>query len=351
MSQAMPSDPVASAMSPAIVGHLDEVEPAKRKAEASDRRERKPGLLRQFIDAGAAAEAITQSGVERERILWVRNLPYFLLHLACISVIWVGFSWVALGVAVVLYVARMFFVTGFFHRYFSHKTFRTSRAFQFIMGVLCCTCAQRGPLWWAGHHRHHHKHSDEDPDLHSPRLRGFWWSHMLWFMSNRNFSTRTQLVPDLARYPELRWLDRFDYLPYFGLGVFCYALGYALNYYWPELGTGGWQMFVWGWLISTIVCYHGTYTINSLSHVFGKQRYATGDDSKNNLLLALITLGEGWHNNHHHYPVSARQGFYWWEIDITYYVLWAMSKVGLIWDVRPVPEKARERNRVDLKAA
>jgi stearoyl-CoA desaturase (delta-9 desaturase) len=350
MTQAMPSDPVASAISPSIVGHLDEVEPLKRKPEAAGR-ERRPNLLRQFIDAGAAAEAVNQAGVEEERILWARNLPYFLMHLACVAVIWVGFSWVALGVAVALYIVRMFFVTGFFHRYFSHKTFRTSRAFQFIMGLLCCTCAQRGPLWWAGHHRHHHKHSDEDPDLHSPRLRGFWWSHMLWFMSNRNFSTRTQLVPDLARFPELRWLDRFDYLPFFALGVVCYALGYALDFYWPELGTGGWQMFVWGWLISTVVCYHGTYTINSLSHVFGKQRYNTGDDSKNNALLALITLGEGWHNNHHHYPVSARQGFYWWEIDITYYTLWALSKVGLIWDVRPVPEKARERNRINAKAA
>lgn len=297
----------------------------------------------QFFDGSASVKQIELPGPKK--VEWVRNLPYFAMHAACLLVLVVGFSWVALGVCVALYLLRMFAITGFYHRYFSHKTFKTSRAFQFIMGLWGLTAIQRGPLWWAAHHRHHHRHSDEHPDLHSPKQHGMLWSHMFWFTTEAAFGTNQKSVHDLAKYPELRFIDRFDTLVYIGFGVALFLLGVGLQA--AGLNTSGWQIFVWGFFLSTVLTYHGTYTINSLSHKFGKQRYKTGDDSRNNFWLALITLGEGWHNNHHHYQSSTRQGFYWWEVDITYYVLRAMSWTGLIWDLRGVPEKKLNTNRIE----
>ena len=281
------------------------------------------------------------------RIAWVRCIPFILLHVACLAVFLVGWSWVAVGVAVGLYVIRMFAITGFYHRYFSHRTFRTSRPMQLVMAVLGASAAQRGPMWWAAHHRHHHKHSDDPDDIHSPEQHGFWMAHMGWFMTEAGFETNERLVRDWARYPELRFLDRFDWLVPALLGLACFGLGALLERLAPGLGTDGWQMFVWGFLISTVACYHGTYTINSLAHTWGRRRYATEDDSRNNFILAIITLGEGWHNNHHHYPAAARQGFFWWEVDPTYYGLKLMQWLGLIWDLNGVPQRALERNRID----
>ncbi len=292
----------------------------------------------------------SQAHVEHhEQIDWVRCIPFALLHLACLGVIWVGFSWIAVAVAVVLYLMRMFFVTAFYHRYFSHRTFKTSRTVQFVMAALACTSGQRGPLWWAAHHRQHHMHSDQDPDPHSPRIIGFLKSHMGWFLTRNAFATDERLVRDWLRYPELRWLNRFDWVPLLLLAIGLFVLGALLQRYAPALGTDGWQMLVWGFFVSTIMLYHFTYTINSLAHTVGKQRFATGDDSRNNFFLALLTLGEGWHNNHHHYPASARQGFYWWEIDVTYYGLLLLKSLGLIRDLRPVSTEALHRDRLDIK--
>jgi stearoyl-CoA desaturase (delta-9 desaturase) len=298
-------------------------------------------LLR-LLDTSVPPKAL-RSGQD-DKTEWLRILPFIALHLGCFAVIWVGWSPVAVGVAVALYGVHMFAITGWYHRYFSHRTFKTSRTLQAIMAFVGATAVQRGPLWWAAHHRHHHRHSDELEDTHSPRQRGFLWSHMGWFTGSRNFLTRHELVKDLARFPELRFINRWDALPPLVLAVSLYALGALLP---AELGTSGTQMFVWGFLISTVVCSHATYTINSLAHVFGKRRYATSDDSRNSLLLALITMGEGWHNNHHHYPASARQGFFWWEIDVTWYVLKVWSWLGLIWDLNPVPREVLGRNRDD----
>jgi stearoyl-CoA desaturase (delta-9 desaturase) len=278
---------------------------------------------------------------------WVRTVPYLGVHLACLGVIWVGWSWTAVAVAVALYVARMFAITGFYHRYFSHKSFKTSRAFQFVMAVWGASSVQRGPLWWAAHHRHHHQHSDDEADWHSPTQRGFWFAHMGWFLTKGAFATQTKYIRDLLRFPELRLIDRFDWIVPVMLAAGTYGLGALLEREAPGLGTSGPQMLVWGFFISTVVNYHATYTINSLSHVFGRRRFATRDTSRNNWLLALITLGEGWHNNHHHFSASARQGFYWWEIDVTYYVLKVMSWMRLVWDLKPVPPQALERGRID----
>ncbi len=296
-------------------------------------------LLRWF-DAGvgsSGAEAGSRDGID-----WARILPFVGMHAACLAVFWVGVSPVAVGVAVALYVLRMFAITGFYHRYFSHRTFKTSRAAQFAFAVLGASAVQRGPIWWAAHHRHHHAHSDRPEDVHSPRQQGFLWSHMGWFLSRGHFAPDLGRVRDLLRYPELRWLDRFDILVPFALALGLLLLGKWLAVAHPGLGTSGGQMLVWGFFVSTVACYHGTYTINSLCHVWGRRRYATGDESRNNFWLALVTLGEGWHNNHHRYPMSARQGFYWWEVDITYYGLRLLSALGLIWDLKPVPREVRD---------
>ena len=290
-------------------------------------------------------QAVAASGQFERRVEWLRTLPFIGMHLMCAGVIWVGVSSTALLVAAALYVLRLVAITGFYHRYFSHKTFRTSRALQFVFAVLGTMAVQRGPLWWAAHHRHHHAHADEENDSHSPAQHGFWWSHVGWFMNRSNFRTRSELIRDLMRYPELRFLDRFDIVPPIALAALLFFGGNALADAYPQLGTSGAQLLIWGFFISTVVLHHVTFTVNSLAHRFGRRRYATRDDSRNNWWIALLTFGEGWHNNHHHFPGSVRQGFYWWEIDLTYYLLRAMAACGLIWDLKTVPARFRDARR------
>ncbi|MEO6967903.1 MAG: fatty acid desaturase [Rhodanobacteraceae bacterium] len=290
--------------------------------------------VRSWIDTSAAASA---DGDRMDRIDWVRAAPFVAMHLACLTVIWVGVSPIALIVAAALYVLRMFALTGFYHRYFAHRTFRTSRAVQLVFALIGAACVQRGPLWWAAHHRNHHRHADTALDAHSPGVYGFLWSHLGWFLTPRAFRTDMARVNDLAKYPELRWLDRFDTLVPVLLGVTLYGLGALLHHVAPGLHTSGGQMLVWGFFISTVVLFHATVTINSLAHRYGSRRFETRDDSRNNVWLALLTFGEGWHNNHHFFPGSARQGFHWWEIDLTWYGLKLMSVMGLVHDLKSVP--------------
>jgi stearoyl-CoA desaturase (delta-9 desaturase) len=271
---------------------------------------------------------------------WVRILPFLALHVACFAVIWVGVSWTAVAVAVALYFFRMFAVTAFYHRYFSHRTFETSRAAQFVFAVMAGTCVQRGPLWWAAHHRTHHAKSDEPEDPHSPVQRGFWWSHVGWITARGNFATKIERVRDLAKFPELCWLDRFDIVVPVVSAAALYGFGALLGHFAPGLHTSGAQLLVWG-IISTVVLFHAVFTINSLCHVWGRRVFATTDTSRNNFWLALLTLGEGWHNNHHHFPGAVRQGFRWWEIDVSYYVLRGLAALGIIWDLRPVPARVQ----------
>lgn len=293
-----------------------------------------------WFDSWAGLEYMKTDGPAR--VDWFRCTPLIAIHLMCLGVIWVGWSWTAVGVAVAFYFARMFAITGWYHRYFSHRTFKTSRWCQFAFALLGSSCAQRGPLWWAGHHRHHHIASDTLEDVHSPLHGGFWWAHLGWFTSRKYFAPPLKAIGDFAKYPELRFLDRFDILVPTLAGFGMFGLGKLLEAYAPGLGTNGPQMLIWGFFISTVVLIHGTCTINSLSHQYGSQRYETGDTSRNNFWLALITMGEGWHNNHHYYAASTAQGFYWWEIDLTYYGLKALSWIGLVWDIREVPVYVRE---------
>jgi stearoyl-CoA desaturase (delta-9 desaturase) len=283
--------------------------------------------LRGWLDNDAGVTPGDARGVD-----WARVAPFIAMHVGCLGVFWVGASTAAVETAGALFALRMFAITAFYHRYFSHRAFRTSRAMQFVFALLGASAVQRGPLWWASHHRHHHAHADRPEDSHSALQHGFTWAHAGWFLSRAHFTTRRELVADLARYPELRLLDRFDALVPLALAGGLYA-------------AGGLQFLVWGFCISTVALWHATFTINSLAHRYGKRRYATRDDSRNNLWLALLTFGEGWHNNHHHYPGAARQGFYWWEIDLSWYALPALAALGLIWDLKLVPARVRAARR------
>ncbi len=265
-------------------------------------------------------------------IIYPEVLPFVLTHLVCLAAIWTGVSAPTLLLCVALYVIRMFGVTAGYHRYFSHRSFKTSRPVQFLLALLAQSSAQRGILWWAAKHRHHHRYSDTELDVHSPAQHGFWYSHLGWIFRPQHDETDYEAVGDLARYPELRWLNRHKYLPAFVLAVGCFL---AL----------GWQGLVVGFFWSTVLLYHGTFFINSLAHVHGTQRYVTGDDSRNNWWLAVLTLGEGWHNNHHAYQRSTRQGFRWYEFDPTFYVLTVMSWLRLVWDLGAPPEDVVKNER------
>lgn len=267
-------------------------------------------------------------------IIYPNTAAFILVHLAPLAAFWTGVTTTSIVLCVTLYVVRMFGVTAGYHRFFSHRSFKTSRAGQFLFAVLAMSSTQKSVLWWAALHRHHHRHSDTEDDVHSPVHRSFFYSHVGWIFDKKHDTTRIDEVPDLAKYPELRFLDRHQLLPAILLAVLCFAID-------------GWPGLVIGFFLSTVFLYHGTFFINSLAHVHGKQRYLTGDDSRNNWWLAIITLGEGWHNNHHAYQRSTRQGFRWYEFDPTYYALKALSWTGLVWDLgEPPAEVVRNERRV-----
>ncbi len=270
-----------------------------------------------------STRAARRSGRRLSDFEWLHTLPFVAAHLAVFGIFWSGWTWSAAICCLILYAVRMFGVTAGYHRYFSHRSFKTSRVFQFVLAVLAQSSGQKGVLWWAAHHRQHHRHSDQEEDVHSPRLDGFWYSHLGWLWDQTS-DTDLKQVRDLARYPELRWLNRYYLVPPVVLGVLVVWL----------LGWSG--LFI-GFFLSTVFLWHSTFAINSLAHIWGRRRYPTKDDSKNSLLLSLLTFGEGWHNNHHYFPASVRQGFYWWEIDITYYVLRGLEAIGCVWDLCEPP--------------
>jgi stearoyl-CoA desaturase (Delta-9 desaturase) len=258
-------------------------------------------------------------------IVHPQAVPFVLTHVLCLAAFWTGVSWQALALCVGLYWLRIFAIGAGYHRYFSHRAFSTSRAFQFVLAFLSQTTAQNSVLWWAALHRRHHRCSDTELDTHSPRHRGFFYAHVGWIFDRKHLKTDLVTVSDLAVFPELVWLDRLELAPAMLTAALCYLIA-------------GWSGVVVGFLWSTVLVYHSTFCINSLAHVYGKQRYVTGDDSRNNWLLALMTMGEGWHNNHHAWQRSVRQGFRWWEVDATYYILRGLSWTGVIWDLKLPPQ-------------
>ncbi|MEO8845177.1 MAG: acyl-CoA desaturase [Kofleriaceae bacterium] len=279
---------------------------------------------------GATAVQRAQSNGWRSTYFNVLSIPFWGVHLlAIVGIAILGLSWTGVALCAALYLPRMWFVTGAYHRYFSHRAYKTSRWFQFLLALGAASTAQKGPLWWAAHHRVHHKLSDQPGDLHSVIQSGFWWSHMGWILSRDLEETDYSRIKDFSKYPELRWLDKYWVVPPIAVGTITFLLG-------------GFFALVWGFAVAQVLCWHGTFTINSLSHIWGGRRYKTEDDSRNNPVLAAITLGEGWHNNHHHYQVSARNGFFWWEYDVTYYGLKALAFVGLVWDLHGVPDHVKQ---------
>jgi stearoyl-CoA desaturase (delta-9 desaturase) len=261
-----------------------------------------------------------------DRIAWKASVPFFLMH-ALVGLAFVtGFKWEWALLALISYYVRMFGVTAGYHRYFGHRAFKTGRVFQFFLAFLAETSVQKGALWWAAHHRHHHRFSDQPEDIHSPVRRGFWWSHVGWILARRYDATNYSAIKDFARFPELVWLNEYWVVPPAVMTAVLFALG-------------GLPWVVWGMIIPTVFLWHGTFTINSLTHVFGRRRYLTTDTSRNNFLLALITCGEGWHNNHHYHQNTANQGLFWWEIDPTFYALKVLSWFGVVRELRlPRPE-------------
>jgi stearoyl-CoA desaturase (delta-9 desaturase) len=280
-----------------------------------------------------SSEMMTTTAPDPDSIHWTRSLPFFAVHAVALATPFlapVEGRWIVLALG--LYAVRMFGVTAGYHRYLSHRAFHTSRGFQLLLAVLGASAVQKGPLWWAAHHRDHHRYSDGPEDVHSPLERGFWWSHVGWILARRHDATKLERVKDLASFPELRWLDRWH------LAV-PLALAGALFL------AGGLPALLWGFFVSTVLLWHGTFAINSLAHVFGRRRYETGDGSRNSLALALVTLGEGWHNNHHFYASSANQGFFWWEVDVSYYVLRLLAALRVVRDLRTPPDRVRFAHR------
>ncbi len=290
---------------------------------------------------------LTNVGPDK-KIDWVRCFPFIILHLGCLGVYWVGWSPIAVIICLLSFWFRMFAITAFYHRYFSHRSYKVNRVWQFLFAILGNTAAQRGPLWWASHHRLHHKESDSANDLHSPVVHGFFWSHMGWFMSKKGYATKHAVVKDWSKFPELVFLNRFDALVPVVYAVLMFSLGAWLESTYPHAGVTGGQVLVWGFFISTVLLFHATFTINSLGHVWGRRRFNTKDQSRNNPWLAALTLGEGWHNNHHRYAISARQGFYWYEVDVSYYILKLMNLLGIVGHLNDVPERIlTEGKRLD----
>lgn len=250
---------------------------------------------------------------------------FVVIHASVLLVLFVPLSWKLLALTLGGYALRMWAVTAGYHRYFAHRSYKTSRAWQLVLAVLGATTMQNGPIWWASVHRRHHKEADGPRDPHSPTSRGFWYAHVGWVFDCSVPAPRDESnVRDWTRYPELCWIDRHNWV---ALGA--YALGCFL--------IGGIPGLVWGFVVSTLAVFHATMLINSLAHMWGSRRYSTTDASRNNPLLAALTFGEGWHNNHHFYMSSARQGFFWWEIDLTFYTLKVLSWLRVVWDVREPP--------------
>jgi stearoyl-CoA desaturase (Delta-9 desaturase) len=271
---------------------------------------------------------------EPDDVIYPSLVPFVLVHLSCIAAVWTGITWTAIILCAVLYWLRLFAIGAGYHRYFSHRAFSTSRIFQLVLAFLAQSSGQKSVLWWAAKHRHHHLHSDTARDVHSPRHKGFFYSHVAWIFVRKHDAADLSAVSDWTRFPELVWLNKYELSPAIALGALCFVID-------------GWAGLIVGFFWSTVLVYHATFCINSLAHVKGRTPYVTGDDSRNNWLLAILTMGEGWHNNHHAYQASARQGFRWWEIDSTYYILKLLSWVGVVWDLKtPSAQFMRNEQRL-----
>ena len=278
-----------------------------------------------------------------ERSSLVNMVAFTAMHIACLFIFFVNWNMTALLVFLITFSVRTFALTAGYHRYFAHKSFKTSRTFQFILALVGTWASQKGPLWWSGHHRHHHIYSDKDGDLHSP-IRGYYMSHVGWVFDSSNDDVDPKYTKDWIKYPEIVWLDKYSHISFIVYILGLYIIGTCVNLYYPSLGTSGLAFGFWGGILSTVVLYHTTFCVNSICHIFGKKEYDTKDDSRNNWFIALLTFGEGWHNNHHKFPYSVRNNIKMWQIDITYMILCALKKLGIVWGFKE-PMKTQQRNK------
>ncbi|OWK41784.1 acyl-CoA desaturase [Fimbriiglobus ruber] len=288
-------------------------------------------------ETAAPADHKSQRIGSRSPLDFIGPAAFIAMHLACVSVFFVEFTWLGLGMMVGLYLIRGFGLTGGFHRYFSHRGYKMSRWFQFVIAWIGTASLQRGPMWWCAHHRLHHKHSDQEQDPHSPIVGSIFWSHVGWILSPRFGEVEWDQIRDWQKYPELKWLDKYDWLPGVLLGLGCLAVGVS--------------EFVWAFVVGTVLLYHATFMVNSVCHLVGRRRFETSDKSRNNWFVAIFSMGEGWHNNHHHYPSAARQGFKWYEFDLSYCILKTLSWVGLVWDLRQPTPRALSKNLIGAAPA
>lgn len=279
-----------------------------------------------------------------KNIHWRSVIELLFIHIGALSVFYVGVSKVAFISFLIVDILGGFFVTVILHRYFTHRCFETSRIPQFIFGLLSLTVLQRGPLWWVSHHRRHHHFTDTDDDPHTPK-KGFFYSHLGWLMTLNEASTDKDHVKDWIRFPELIWLDRLEWLAPVFMILSAFYFGVIINHFFPHLGTSGLQMIVWLVCIPTMLVLHGSCLVNSCLHTFGYRRFNTPDNSRNALLFTLISFGEGFHNNHHRYHDSCCQGIEWWEIDITYYMIKLLAKIGIIWNLRMFPDSVLQEGK------
>jgi stearoyl-CoA desaturase (Delta-9 desaturase) len=261
---------------------------------------------------------------------------FWLVQASALLVFAVPFRWAFIAIWAASHFIRAIGLTLAFHRYFAHRAFKMNRVARFAWAFIGTAAMQKGPLWWAGHHVNHHRFADRDGDPHSPMVSGVYYAHIGWFLNdakNDRLEPTNPVIRDFRKAPEIVWLDKYFFVPPLLLAIVLYAIGDI-------------PLLVWGFCLPTTTLAHATFAINTVNHMFGSRRFETVDESRNNPITAVFAVGEGWHNNHHRYQRAARNGFYWWEFDPTWYVIRAMAALGLVWDVQPVPKRIYDEARV-----
>jgi len=263
-----------------------------------------------------------------QRQAYIVMFAMLLFHLGCLGVFYTGVSIESFTVFLIRFLIIGSGITIGYHRLLAHRSFTTSRFMQFIFALNGTMAIQGGPLWWVSHHRLHHAHTETDKDVHSPIKYGFWESHIGWMINPKSIKETPSYAKDLYKFPEIKFLQKHYVIITLLQGILIYLLGEYLP------GTSGAEMLVWGFFISTVYLWHITFCVNSVCHLWGKRPYNTNDNSTNNVVVALLTGGEGWHNNHHMYPYSARHGLKWWQIDISYAVIKLLSILRLVRNIK-----------------
>ncbi|HEY1909661.1 MAG TPA: fatty acid desaturase [Vicinamibacterales bacterium] len=264
---------------------------------------------------------------------------FWIVQASALLVLTVPFRWAYIGLWAASHFVRALGLTLMYHRYYAHRAFKMNRGARFVWTLIGTAAMQKGPIWWAGHHVMHHKFADREGDPHSPMISGFYYAHVGWFLHDTKFDqldASNPVVRDFGKFPEIAWLEKYFIIPPTVMAVAMYLYG-------------GWPWLVYGFCLPTMTLAHATFCINTVNHLFGSRRFETMDDSRNNPITAFFAVGEGWHNNHHRYQRAARNGFYWWEFDLTWYTMKAMAALGLVWDMQPVPARIYEEAR-QLKA-